>query len=144
MGVKILGEDGALLHEFRDGLGAPLLYRILTVAKFTGEDQVEIILNPHVADLHTAIADSLPPARGPHTATADTDRMALGLRMRIAGRLRAAVLAGQHEWPRWSADKKTEYVTGVLFAPFHVSDQFVWDFIEEEDHYFACARRALG
>jgi hypothetical protein len=61
VGVQILDEDGTLLHEFPANLGKPLLYRLLTVAKFTGEDETEIILNGFVADFGKALAERASP-----------------------------------------------------------------------------------
>jgi len=143
MGMKIIGEDGSLLYEFRDGLGAPLLYRLLAVAKFTGEDQKEIILNPHVAELHKAIASAMAShLRAPVRAPA-VEEMSRDLQLRVRNVLRSAVLGGQHEWLSWDEATKAEYVRSILFAPYGVSEQFVSDFVEEEDSYYAGVRRSL-
>ena len=45
MGVTIVGEDGTILHEFRDGLGLLLLHRLLVAAKFRENADYDIVLN---------------------------------------------------------------------------------------------------
>jgi hypothetical protein len=145
MGVKILNEDGSVLFEFRNGLGLPLLYRVLAVAKFTGEDQSEIILNPHVAALHRAIANAMPPARAAATIHGyDRDSLVRSVRTRIGDVFRSAVLGGNLKWLSWSDAEKRLFVREELFAPYDISDEYIADFIEEEDHYFADIRATLN
>lgn len=143
MGMKILNEDGSVLFEFPDGLGAPLLYRVLAVAKFTGEDQPEIILNGHVSALHRAVSDAMS-REPPSTSTNSLDSMAQTLRPRIGRIFRDAVLDGSLAWLDRSHAEKVAFTRDVLFAPYAVSEQFVADFVEEEDWYFERASKALN
>jgi hypothetical protein len=143
MGVKILNEDGSVLHEFPEGLGAPLLYRVLAVARFTGEDQPEIILNHHVAALHRAVGEAMPPGMSA-PSWQDADELARTVRQRIDLCFREQVISGQLPWPRWSMEEKRAFVRDVLFSPVQVSDQYLADFVEEADGHFARVRAALG
>lgn len=146
MGMKLIDDDGTLLHEFPDHLGKYLLHRVLTVAKFTGEDQAEIILNSHVADLHRAIAKAVSDGA---TVTHHVDASDAHLRMlrdfgpRLARVLREQVLNGALPWPRWTLTEKRDFVRDVLYAPFQLPEQFLSDFIEEQDFYFARTKKAL-
>ncbi len=144
MGVKILNEDGSLVYEFRDGLGVPLLYRVLSVAKFTGEDQPEIILNPHVAAFHQTLSDAMQPPRVRTDSEAEIDRLALQVRVRIATVFRHAVLSGDLSWLSWGGEEKRAFARDILFAPYAVSERFVGEFVEEEDSYFLRVREALA
>ena len=146
MGMKILDESGSLLYEFPKNLGGYLLDRLLVVARFTGEDQPEVILNDHVSALHVAVANSLRDGARParRLTGSDADAMAHRFRSRIVGVFRDAVLSGQLQWLSWSADEKLAFVRNVLWSPLEVSDQFIANFIEEEEAYFGRVRRALG
>lgn len=143
MGVKILNEDGSLLHEFRDGLGVPLLYRVLAVAKFTGEDQPEIILNDHVSAFFKAVASASPPSRIRAPAPVQFNDFDPAVRVRISTVFRHAVLNGSLKWLSWSDAEKRAFVTDVLFAPWTLAADAVGDFMEEEDAYFRRIRAAL-
>lgn len=144
MGMKILNEDGSILFEFQEGLGLPLLYRVLAVAKFTGEDQPEIILNPHVAALHSAVSEAMPPRRVSLENERFHDELAHRVRLRVGNVFRHAVLDGSLKWLSWSEAEKRRFVRDELFAPYNLSDQFLSDFVEEEDYYFADVRSALS
>lgn len=143
MGMKILNEDGSILHEFRDNLGAPLLYRILTVAKFTGEAKPEIILNPHVAGLYRAVTQAMPKLKNSTSTPIERDGLAQRAWSRIVPVFRNAVLSGQLDWLKWTRSEKTAYASDELWAPYEVSDQFLSDFVDDEDHYFEQVRKAL-
>lgn len=105
MGMKILNEDGSVLYEFQDGLGAPLLYRVFAAAKFTGEIDPLIALNKHVAEAHRAIAQSMP-VFGRKPTTEAFEDMARRSWERIVRPFRDAVLGGQLDWLKWTADEK--------------------------------------
>jgi hypothetical protein len=144
MGMKILNEDGSILYEFRDNLGAPLLYRILAVAKFTGEAEPEVILNPHVAGFFRAVSQAMPKLKSPSTGLPSrNDLLAQRAWARIVPVFRNAVLSGQLDWPKWTQSEKTAFASEELWAPYEVSDQFLSDFVDDEDHYFERVRKAL-
>ncbi len=142
MGMKLLNEDGSVLYEFRDNLGAPLLYRILAVAKFTGEAEPEIILNSHVAGLYRAVSQAMPELKNT-TRPIENDNLAQRAWPRIVPVFRNAVLGGQLDWPKWTHSEKVAFASHELWAPYNVSDQFLSDFIQDEDHYFERVRKAL-
>lgn len=145
MGMRIIDDDGTVLHEFPQNLGKYLLYRLLTVAKFTGEDQAEIILNEHIAAFGLALSKAMPaPTARPIMPEDANDALCRQVMVRIATVFRERVLSGDVPWARWSLQEKRSFVLGTLFAPFTPSDNFVKEFIEDEDARFEKARRSLA
>jgi hypothetical protein len=143
VGVQILDEDGTLLHEFPANLGKPLLYRLLTVAKFTGEDETEIILNGFVADFGKALAERASPRSTIDQGQVHND-LSRQAWTRLANVLRDNILSGRLGWPGWSAEEKHAFVSDVLFAPYRPTNEFIAEFIEETDWRLAQAKQALN
>ncbi|WP_395644626.1 hypothetical protein [Terricaulis sp.] len=141
MGVKLLDEDGRLLHEFRDGLGVILLDRLLTAAKFRDDADWDILLNEHVASLATSVRNAMPMRRGP--VPPPDDDLCRAASQRLTDCLRNHVLTGALPWPRWTAEQKTAFVRSVAFAPWSPSEQFVREYVEERDAEFARWRKSL-
>jgi|CXWL01.1.fsa_nt_gi hypothetical protein len=142
MGMQIIDDDGTLVHEFPPNLGKHLLYRLLIVAKFTGEDQAEIILNDKVAALGASLARSMP--KPTVSVGRQVDELPAQVLPRILGVFREQVLGGQLPWAKWSAEEKRDFVTNTLFAPYAPSQEFVDDFVSDEDSRLERVRLALS
>lgn len=147
MGVRILDEDGSLIFEFRDGLGKPLLGRLLRVAKFVGEAQPEIIINEHVALLGLAIEQAMENERPAivHAEPRGNYQSALqAVLPRLFGVLSDAILSGGLPWPLWSNIEKRAFVRSILVAPIAITDQELEDTVEEIDLRVAGWRQSLN
>ena len=143
MGMQILNEDGSALYEFKNGLGVHLLYRIFAAAKFTGEADPLIILNQHVADVYRAIQSAKTHSIRP-MATHSIDDMARRCWQRIVPPFRNAVLNGDIRWLAWNSEEKAAFVLDLLWAPWEVSEQFIIEFVEEEDAFFQRVKQHLN
>lgn len=143
MGVKILNEDGTLLHEFREGLGVILLDRLITAAKFRNDPDWDLLVNEHVANLGTALRKTLPPRGSSQTTESVDDDLCRQASLRLTECLRNHILTGAVSWPRWTPEEKRSFVRDVVFAPWTPSKQFVEDYVEERDVELTRWRKAL-
>jgi hypothetical protein len=143
MGVKIVGEDGVVLHEFKDGLGVPLLLRIVGRAKFSKEPDPLIVLNPHVAELARALDGAMQRIL-PTTTHASYEDLAPDIRWQVTETLYREVEAGRLKWLKWLQHEKISYVRDILIAPWSAPREFIEEFVSEADHYFDRVRRALN
>jgi len=140
MGLRITDEDGSLLYEFRDGLGAILLHRLLLAAKFRADADYDIVLNEHVAELGKALRQALPATT---KTQEDDDDVLRSQQNRLVEVFNHHVSTGALRWPSWRAGEKKASVRDVICAPFKASDQFVADFVEDRDGALDAWRRAL-
>lgn len=140
MGVQIIGEDGTLLHEFGDRLGAILLSRLIVAAKFRNDADYDLVLNEHVAELALSLKRATPQPTIPRP----DDDLLRQCEPRLIEVFNHHVFTGALKWSAWSMDEKTAYVRDIVFAPFKASDQFLTDFVEDRESYFERWRRALN
>lgn len=123
MGVRILDEDGAILFEFANGLGKPLLSRLLREAKFSAAHP-DIVLNQHVASLGRAIEAAMP--RRVHHAIFPQnpdDTLADHLFPELFRVLRGAILDGGIPWLAWSDEQREGFLKDELYAPAILSGE---------------------
>jgi hypothetical protein len=141
MGVKILDEDGTLIHEFGEGLGKPILYKLFGIAKFAGDNDEIVVLNKHVSDFGASLLNASP-AASPRPSL--IDEFGHDVCWRLHQALRASILSGRTRWQSLDVVGKRALLREVLFAPHPASEQFLDDFIEETDLYVKGVHRALS
>jgi hypothetical protein len=141
MGVKILDEDGTVIHEFRDGLGVILLQRMLIAAKFRDDADMDLVLNGHVSELGKALAGAYRPK--PLVPRSDDDDVLRQVQLRLNEALRHHVFGRSIPWMQWTDEQKRVFVRDVMFAPWVASEQFLVEYIEERDSEFMRWRAAL-